>query len=219
MLLIILILVLLVLSPYFIIGYETFKAFRRKEKGKAYKLLILLLVLILVPGFYLRILPGSHFFWKPIEKAEERNYNLELTGFEFNNEDLIYKYESERFFNGDGYSICIYKIDDATAKYFKMPNDEFFIKYPKTSLRNHWKSVFWKSTPFNPNEQKFLDFAHSPLKELDYELEDLLNEEGNYYGYQYYLHNYNKDKSTIGNIDFYIISPSRKLIVKINHNT
>lgn len=219
MLLLILILILCLLISYPIIGYRIFKAIRRKNKRKATLLSALLIILILVPGFYLRILPGSDIFWKPVEKVQEKNYNEELTGFEFNDGQLIYEYESERFFNGDGYSIWIYELDEKTSKYFKNPNTNFFTEYPSTEIRNHWQTEFWKKTPFNESEQKFLDFAHSSLDELDFELEDLLEEKGNYYSYKYYLHNYDKDKSIVGNIDFYIICPDRKLIVKINHNT
>ena len=85
-----------------------------------------------------RINWGTNLFWNPIEKAEERNYNVELTGFEFNDGELIYEYETERAFNGDGYSIWIYKLDNETAHYFKNPKEEFFTKYPSMELRSHW---------------------------------------------------------------------------------
>jgi hypothetical protein len=167
----------------------------------------------------LKILPGSEFFWKPIDNAQERNYNVDLTGFEFNYGELIYEYESKRDFNGDGYSIWIYKIDDKTSEYFKSPSNEFFTKYPLIGIRSDWELELWKRTPFDIEEQKFLDFAHSSLDELDFELEDLLNEKGNYYAYKYYMHNFSSGTVYVGNIDFYIICPIRKLIVKINHNT
>lgn len=196
-----------------------FKAFRNKNKPKFYRLSIILLILILIPGVFWRIIPGSDLVWRPIEKVQEKTYNKELTGFEFNFGESIYKYESQRDFNGDGYSIWIYKIDDQTVEYFKNPKEEFFNQYPQTELRSHWQSEFWKSTPFNKEEQKFFDFAHSELNELEFELEDLLNEKGNYYAYEYYIHDFGEDRVYVGNIDFYILCPNRKLIVKINHNT
>lgn len=219
MILLFLFLTLIIIILYPIIGFKMFKAIRNKNKPKFYRLSAILLILILLPGFYWRILPGSDLFWKPIEKAQEKNYNLELTGFEFNDGDLIYEYETERVFNGDGYSIWIYKIDDQTADYFKNPKDEFFNEHPKTELRSHWQSEFWKRTPFDKEEQKFLDFAHSELDGLAFKLEDLLYENGNYYAYEYYVQNLGKLKFITGNIDFYILCPNRKLIVKINHNT
>ncbi len=204
----------IIVLTYPIWALKMYRALRAKNKPKFYKFSIILIVLILIPGFYWKLLPGSNLFWNPIEKAEERNYNVELTGFEFNDGELIYEYETERAFNGDGYSIWIYKIDDQTVEYFKNPKEEFFTKHPSTELRSQWETEFWKKTPFDKQEKKFLDFAHTTLEKLEFELEDLLYEKGNYYAYKYYMHSYG-----IGNIDFYIICPNRKIIVQINHNT
>jgi hypothetical protein len=195
-----------------------YKAIRNKDKRKLYRLSGILLILILIPGFFWKILPGSDLVWRPIEKIQEKNYNVELTGFEFNFGDSIYEYESKRDFNGDGYSIWIYEIDDKTANYFKNPDVEFLNDYPNSEFRDDWKTEFWKKTPFDKTEQEYLDFAHKSLDEFDFELDDLLNESGNYYAYEYYLHDFGKLKF-VGNIDFYIICPLRKIIVKINHNT
>ena len=212
-------LTVIIVITYPIIGYKIFKAIQRKNKRQLKRLLGILTILILLPGFFWRILPGSDFLWRPIEKIQENKYHKELTGFEFHNGPLIYEYETRRDFNGDGYSIWIYELEEDASKYFKNPNTDFFVKYPKTNLRNDWQVEFWKKTPFQKNEQKFIDFAHSPLNTLEFELEDLLNEEGNYYGYEYYMHDFGDKTIFVGNIDFYIICPDRKLIVKINHNT
>ncbi len=217
---ILLLIILVVLSiPYLVLGYLVAKSFRRKQKKNTTIYLVILLALIILPGFYFRLIPGSDLLWKPIDRIQERKYNQELTGFEFNDGKLIYKYESERAFNGDGYSIWIYKIDDKTSEYFKSPPDQFFTQHPSTKIRSHWKPEFWKRTPFDKKEQKFLNFAHCSLDELDFELEDLLNENGNYYSYEYYMHNFSEGTAYVGNIDFYIICPKRKLMVRINHNT
>ncbi len=219
MILIALLLTFIILISIPILGFKIIKAFIKKDRPRLYKLFGLLLILILVPGFFWQILPGSDFFWGPIEKVHEKNYNEELTGFEFHDGELLYEYVTERAFNGDGYSIWIYEIDEETARYFKNPNPDFFTKYPNPEFRSDWETEYWKKTPFDTNEQKFLDFAHSSLDEMDFELEDLLNESGNYYAYKYYIQNFSEGRSYVANIDFYIICPDRKLIVKINHNT
>ncbi len=219
MILIILFATLVLIISYSIIGYKIYKAFRKNDKRKLYTLTTFLIILILVPGFFLKILSSSDFFLEPVEIVQEKNYNQQLTGFNFNDGEKIYEFETERSFNGDGYSIWIYKIDDSTANYFKNPNSEFFVKYPKTEFKNHWKSELWKKTPFDKKEQEFLDFAYTKLDKLDFELEDLLNEEGNYYSYEYFMHDFNDGTVLIGDIEFYIICPERKIIVKINHNT
>ena len=219
MLLIILLLILALIISYPIIGFKIFKAIRSENKRKSYRLSALLLILILVPGFLLRILPGSDLLWKPIDNLQERNDNIEITGHKFNYGKEIFKYESERDFNGDGYSIWIYEIDENTANYFKDPNEDFFTKHPNRKYRKHWESEFWKRTPFNPKEQHFLEFANNTLDNLEFELKDVLNEQGNYYAYQYYMHDFSDGTLYVGNIDFFVICPKRKIIVKINHNT
>ena len=120
----------LMLISYPIIGFKLLKAFRNKNKKRLYQLFGLLFLLILISGFIWKVLPGSNVIWYPIEKVQEKNYNKELTGFAFNFGKLRYKNESERAFNGDGYSIWIYEIDENTATYFKNPKEEFFSKYP-----------------------------------------------------------------------------------------
>lgn len=219
MILLFLFLTLIILISYPIIGFKIYKSIRNKDKRKLYRLLTILLTLVLIPGFFWRLLPGSDLVWRPIEKVQEKGYNTELTGFEFNFGDPIYEYESKRDFNGDGYSIWIYEIDDKTAQYFKNPNAEFFIDYPSSDFRKDWETEFWKKTPFNKEEQKFFNFAHKDLDELEFELEDLLYEKENYYAYEYYMHDFSDGTVYVGNIDFYILCPNRKLIVKINHNT
>ncbi len=219
MILTFLLLSLVFLISYPIIGFKVIKAFREKDKRKLHRNSALLLILFLVSGFYWRLLPGSDFVWIPIEKIREKNYNFETTGYKFNKGKSIYISESVRAFNGDGYSIWIYEIDNSTASYFKNPNDAFFSKHPRTELRSHWESEFWKKTPFDQAEQMFLDFAYSSLDDLEFELDDILNEEGNYYGYEYFMHDFNDSTAYVGDIDFYVICPKRKIIVIINHNT
>jgi hypothetical protein len=219
MILIALFLTLLILISYPIIGFKIIKAIKGKNKQKLYRLSTLLIILVLIPGFYWRKLPGSDLVWRPIEKIQEKNYNQELTGFEFYDGKSIFEFEGHRSFNGDGYSIWIYELEENTETYFKNPNDEFFSNYPRTELRDHWKSKLWHRTPFDKKEQKFVDFAHISLDDLDFELTDLLNEDGNYYGYEYYMHDFIDGTTYVGDIDFYIICPNRKMMIKINHNT
>lgn len=211
-------LLFLVSIPFLILAYGIVRGIRKKNKKHVIVLSSVLLALILIPGYFLRILPGSNFLWKPYDRYQERQHNFQLTGFEFNEGISIYKYETERAFNGDGYSIWINKINDETVEYFKNPSTDFFKQYPSKSIRSDWQHEVWKRTPFNKEEKKFLDFAHHSLTELEFELEDLLNENGNYYSYQYKMLEPSDGKSMVWNIDFQIICPKRKMIVTINHN-
>ncbi len=84
------------LVSYPILGFVIIKAFVKKDKKKFYKISILLLITILIPGFLWRIIPGSDFLWKPFDIIQERKYNKQITGYEFTYEDVIYEYNSVR---------------------------------------------------------------------------------------------------------------------------
>jgi len=216
--LIILLLTLAILISYPVIGVKMIMAYRKKEKRRLKKLAILLTVLILLPGFFFRVLPGSDLLWAPYDHYQDRAFYQELTGLEFNDEGIFFEHDSERSFNGDGYSISIYKLDQKTANYFKSPPAAFFKKHPHLGIRTDWQIQHWKRTPIDTSEQQFLDFAHSSLPTLDFELQDLLNEKGNYYAYRYYMSTPSNRDEYVNNIDFYIICPKRKLLIDINHN-
>lgn len=209
---------ILISIPFIFLAYQIFRATRKRNRKNIIVFSSIFLALILIPGYYFKLLPGSDFLWKPIDERKEKKYNHEITGLEFNLENPIYEYETERDFNGDGYSIWIFKLDDISANYFLYPDDDFFSKFPNVKIRNHWESEFWKSTPILENENSFFSFANHQVEGMKFSLKELINEEGNYYAYQYYIHNYSGD-IRIGNIDFYIICPKRKLFIHINHNT
>lgn len=204
----------LIVLTYPIWAMAMYRALKANNKAKFYKFSIVLIILILIPGFYWKVLPGTSLFWGPIERVQDRSYNQELTGLDFEYGEKVYQSETERSFHGDGYSIWIYKLDPNAAEYFKNPNSTFYTHHPDTEFRQEWRSEYWKKTPLKEKDKMFFQFAESSLSELDFELIDVLVEEGNYYAYEYKMHSYG-----IGNIDFFIICPERRLMVKINHNT
>ncbi|MFT5777286.1 MAG: hypothetical protein ACI837_000217 [Crocinitomicaceae bacterium] len=218
MILFVLFLTLICLISYPIFGYKIVMALINNEKKEVRRLLIMLSVFILLPGFYWRALPGSNLLWAPIDRIYDIKHNVKLTGFGFDDGDLLYEYQSERSFHGDGYSIWIQQLDQRSISYFQKPDSTFFKNYPSDELRKGWQIEQWKKTPLDSSENQFFDFAHTSLPSLDFELEDLLNEQGNYYAYYFHLHKFN-ESNIILNIDFHIICPKRKLLVHINHNT
>lgn len=207
------------LIAYPIIGYQLIKAFLNENKSKRNILFRWLIVTILVPGVFWRFLPGSNLIWTPIDNIYKKADNLELTGHKFIEGKKIYDHNTPRDFHGDGYSISIFEIDVNTAEYFKNPDETFFKKHPYRPFRKDWEYESWKKTPFESKEQTFLDFAYHDIENLNFTLNDLLNEKGNYYGYQYYLMKLSENRSHVMNIDFFIICPIRKIIVRINRNT
>jgi hypothetical protein len=215
----IIIFLLVVASPFLVWGIWTWKTFRRKNLRLFYFQLIFFLIGLFVMTWWLRVFPGSSWYY-------ERERYKALTGKLFT-ADEVYVHESPRAFNGDGYSIWVYELDEKTASTFTMPNNEFFKFYPKKSdSRQDWGTRTWQRTPLQPEEDKFRSFALSDflpedkdkakkLKETFAYLEKVLNEEGSYYAYNYYLH----DEGIVSNIDFYILIPKDRRLVVINSNT
>lgn len=69
----------------------------------------------------------------------------------------VYVHESLRAFNGDGYSIWVYELDEEVATIFLNPEKAFFTSYPiKADYREKWSTKHWESTPLKADEEKFL---------------------------------------------------------------
>ncbi len=212
----ILILVQLILYP--VIIYRAFKAKLKKNKSSFKKHLIRLIILLIFSGLFFEKIPGSNYFWMPIDAIHQGFSNKSLTGKWFVSGKKIYEWAPERHFNGDGYSIRISEMDDDLVAYFQKPDSLFYTNYPKQSRRENWQTKPWRSTPMEEDDLDAYYFAFHTTDTLGFQLIDLLEEDGNYYSYQYYLHGDDASKH-YGNIDFYLICPKRKLIIKINHNT
>lgn len=133
-----------------------------------------------------------------------------------------YSYDSERAFNGDGYSIDVYDISDSFAAWAASPPAGFASSYPvKPGYRSHWNSTTWHKTPVQASERKFLDFALSEHNSNDTQLqsahkllEKLANAPGSYIAIFSYMHG-----EYVGDVDFLLLSPSEKVFIMVNHNT
>lgn len=200
-------------------AYWSWKTYKKKKNGLLTFQLIVFFGTLFWITWSMRIFPGSQAFY-------DRQYNKELTGKAFSTY-LTFSHESPRAFNGDGYSIWVYEFDQETAQLFSPPDNEFFSNFPiRPDYRSHWQQKKWDKTPLNQDEQKFLDFALSEFTPDDTDkakkiqdtfdyIEKIMNEPGHYYAYNYYMHS----NDYIGDIDFFIISPTDKKLIVINHNT
>ena len=157
-------------------------------------------------------LPGS-------QKISDRFYVEELTGQAFWTKQL-YEYIPSRAFNGDGYSLNIFSINEEVSKKLIEPNKEFYSNYPESS-RKEWVKQKWKKSPVEYVDEKFLDFAlpvyggnrNSALTNKYKMIRKLLNKKGSYYSYTA-----NMSGDRVWDIDFYVLSPKDKKIITINHN-
>ncbi|TGK82090.1 hypothetical protein EHQ24_12520 [Leptospira noumeaensis] len=157
---------------------------------------------------------------------EPKDFTNDLTGLKFNTKE-VFAYHSERAWNGDGYSIQIFEISEETAQYFLTPKKDFFNEFPLLpEYQNHWTKVNWKKTPIQKNELLYLKFALDGSYNIEATINrkteipsklvtSILNESNNYYAYFYNSHG----DGWVGDIDLFIISPKRKMLIMINHNT
>lgn len=182
----------------------------KRQRWRFFTVLGTIWLLMLIPGYLTNILPGSTIVNDVIESRR-------LTGTSFLMGSPIAHYESEVAFNGDGYSIYIFRISPATAKYFQNPPNDFFNSYPRRPWYRHdWGTHHWTRIPLTAEEQEYVEFGldgdlGNPKCELAVaEARRLLAEKGTCVSYFH--------KAT-ANIDLFILSPTSGRMVMINFNT
>ena len=135
----------------------------------------------------------------------------------------IFGYDSDRSFNGDGYSFSVYELPAKIRKRFESADDRLLTEYPKhPSYRNHWQFEHWREAPFDDKFKEHLDFALSsydsgkaPGLSLHFEaIRKALGRKGTYYSLFYY-----KPGGYIGDIDLFIVDLVEGRLYSINHNT
>ena len=161
-----------------------------------------------------RAFPGS-------QALADRSYVEDLTGKAFWTK-VVFEYNSPRDFNGDGYSIVVYELDDEVASALSKPDSLFFQHPLRSDDRNRWEQKRWRRTPLRPEDSRFLEVAivesedaNPGMAETFKELRDLMAEEGNYYSFN----NLMLSAEIVSNVDFYVLSPSHKRLFVINLNT
>lgn len=135
----------------------------------------------------------------------------------------IFEYDSDRSFNGDGYSFSVYELPAKIRKRFESVDDRLLTEYPKhPSYRNHWQFEHWREAPYDDNFKEHLDFALSSYDSgkasglsLHFEaIRKALGRKGTYYALFYY-----RPGGYIANIDLFIVDLVEGRLYSINHNT
>ena len=135
----------------------------------------------------------------------------------------IFEYDSDRSFNGDGYSFSVYDLPAKIRKRFELVDDRLLTEYPKhPSYRNHWQFEHWREAPFDEKFKEHLRFALSSNDSdkasglyLHFEaIRKALGRKGTYYALFYY-----KPGEYIGDIDLFIVDLVEGRLYSINHNT
>ena len=133
--------------------------------------------------------------------------------------DAVYEYESERAFNGDGYTFMVYRLPAAIKTRFEAADDKLLTKHPsKCSYRSEWRVQNWKAGPLRAEDQKYLDFAllggDESLAVHAGAIRKALAGEGAYYAYLHYDHG-----GFPGNVDFFVVDLENDYLYVINFNT
>lgn len=214
-----LIFLLIQLIGYPVLGIRLIRSIVIKDKQLLKSNTIGLIILMIFSGLVFEKLPGSNLFYWPFEALDSKFYTKSLTNNSFILKKPIYKLDSERVFNGDGSSFYIYPLTENVKQYFLSPDSIFFQDYPKKGTRNDWELKTWTRTPLKSDDLDAFYFASYAENRSEYNLKDLLNESGNYYAYKYYKHLFSDGEEHTLNVDFYVISPKRKILISINVNT
>jgi hypothetical protein len=193
--------------------YKAYKAIRVRRRI-AFAVYSVLILLLLWAGFFIGVTPGSRAY-------ADYQMTRDLFGIGFILAHPENEYNSERAFNGDGYTIEVYKLNDSEVnKILSLLSQQAQNLPARPSYRSHWQQTFWRQTPIKREEQQFLEFAlmeHVSDTDLEKEhklLNDLAHEPGHYYSYFYFMHG-----TYPGDIDFFLLSPSKHLFILVNHNT
>ena len=194
------------------LAYKDFKAIRDQHRimFAVYSFLILLLLWV---GLFIGVTPGSR------DYADYR-MTRDLFGTSITLGQPEIEYHSERAFNGDGYSIEVYKLNKGEIN--KIPDAQQKIQSLPTrpSSRSHWQQTFWRQTPIKAEEEHLLEFAlmgdasDEGVEKGRTLLNELAHKPGHYYSYFYFMHG-----QYPGDIDFFLFSPSKNLLILVNLNT
>lgn len=137
--------------------------------------------------------------------------------------NAVFEYDSERAFNGDGYSISVYELPSSIRARFESADERLLSEFPKhPSYRDHWSFERWRRSPFDEKFNDYLDFALSSYdarnaseltKHFD-AIRGALKREGTFYAFFYY-----RPSGHVGDVDFFIIDLNGGRLYLINQNT
>jgi hypothetical protein len=197
----------------FFASRAAWRAWRTLRHGRCLAFAVFVLVLLWC-GLFTGFTPGASAY------ARYR-FSQELFGRGFALGSLRRSYESRRAITGDGYSIEVFEISDAFARWAASPSPEFQTAFPvKPSYRDRWSGVHWHATPIAADERKFLEFAlleqvpNSDLEAAKKLLKRLANEPGHYVAYSFKMNG-----EFLANVDFFLLSPSERVFISANNNT
>lgn len=135
----------------------------------------------------------------------------------------VFEYHSERFWNGDGYSIQVYELPESIRKRFETVDESLLQEFPRRpSYRDDWSTEYWREAPMKPEFFDYLHFAttsyginrEGKLESHFANIHEAMNRNRTFYAFFKYDHG-----DYPGNIDMFIIDLEKNVLYEINHNT
>ena len=134
--------------------------------------------------------------------------------------DPTFSYDSERAFNGDGYSLAAFVLPPAVKAQFQSFGETMAAYPQRPDYRSHWKTSPWRKTPSASSDKRYIDFALTSSFGSNVTLEHqkairvLLSRDGSFFAYFY-----NEFEGYLGDIDLFVVDPANDRLYLINFNT
>jgi hypothetical protein len=75
-------------------------------------------------------------------------------------EDALYRYDSPRAFNGDGYSIAVHELPPEIRSRFEASDERLLSQFPmRPDYRHKWETQHWQAGPITSDFKNHIDFA------------------------------------------------------------
>lgn len=186
--------------------------FKKKWKRVGFQIAIPVTVYACVAGVSLHSSSRAH-----------ADYLVGLFDTEFEPGEAIFEYDSDRAFNGDGYSISVFELPAKIRKRFESADARLLSEFPKLpNWRKEWRFERWSEAPMDDRFKNHLDFALSsydagkaPGLSSKFEaIRKALNRKGTYYALFY-----SGGGASIADIDLFIVDLAEGRLYIINHNT
>ncbi len=194
--------------------YFSYGAYKTVRKGWFIAILMGIVLYIGIPLFFMELIPGTSWYF-------DRQYTKSLTGVSFTLGAPVYAYETQRHFNGDGYSILVYQLSDEVIAEFENPSTDFFNHPTQPEYRREWEIQAWQRKPIAEDVTPIIDFALAAApEELEMKARASLDHPETYHAYLFFQSTFpGHSEPRVLNVDFFILDIQEKLFYVVNHNT
>lgn len=143
-----------------------------------------------------------------------------LTGESFSLGEIVMSHETERSFNGDGYSAIVYRLDPVMAQWFDVHADDLG-GYPMPDYsRDGWGIIRWRTVGGGAPDEDVLAFALSQAPDgIRETAEDSLRRPGTLHAGFTKRAKADGETGRLLSVDFFIVDTQARLFFIFNLNT